>query len=73
MLYRLKRFASAVKEFDLSAKLDRSDKRLFFYRGSARLALGDSAAACFDLDQSLTMGMEEAKPMVDRFCRKYGY
>ncbi len=73
MLYRLKRFASAVKEFDLSANLDRSDKRLFFYRGSARLALGDSAAACFDLDQSLTMGMEEAKPMVDRFCRKYGY
>jgi len=73
MLYRLQRFASCIREFDICSKQDRSDKRLFFYRGSARLAMGDSAAACFDLDQSLTMGMDEAKPMVDRFCRKFGY
>jgi len=68
MLYRLKRFQTSVKEFDTCFKLRQDDKRLYFYRGSARLALGDSINACSDLDQSLTMGMEEAKPLVDRYC-----
>jgi curved DNA-binding protein CbpA len=70
MLYRLKRFQSAIQQFDVCFSNSRTDKRLFFYRGSARLALGDSSNACADLDQSLTMGMEEAKPLVDMYCLK---
>lgn len=73
MLYRLKRFSSAIQAFDECQKIDRSDNRIFFYRGSARLAMGDSAGACFDLDQALNMGAEEAKPLVDRFCHKFGF
>jgi len=68
MLYRLKKFSLAIKEFDYCFTLNNEDKRLYFYRGSAKLATGDSANACADLDMSLTMGMEEAKPLVDRFC-----
>ena len=68
MLYRLKKFDLAISAFDKSFLINTQDKRLFFYRGSAKLAKGDSTNACADLDQSLTMGMEEAKPLVDRFC-----
>ncbi len=73
MLYRLKKFSLAIKQFDYSFDLNNGDKRLYFYRGSAKLANGDSTNACSDLDQSLTMGMEEAKPLVDRFCLGLGY
>lgn len=70
MLYRLKRFPQAVQQFDRTFAINANSAPLFFYRGSARLALGDSTGACADLDQSLTMGMEEAKPLVDRYCVK---
>lgn len=73
MLYRLKRFPMAIKQFDRCLNLKIQDNRIFFYRGSARLVLGDSANACADLDQSLTMGMEEAKVMVDRYCKRFGF
>ena len=68
MLFRLKRFSSAIEQFDKTFQLDPGNSQLFFYRGSARLALGDSTGACSDLDQALTMGFEEAKPLVDRYC-----
>jgi curved DNA-binding protein CbpA len=73
MLYRLQRFSSAQKQFDRCMELDRGDKRTFFYRGSSRLVLGDSLGACSDLDQALTMGMEEAKPILDRYCGRFGF
>lgn len=73
MLYRLKRFSLAIKQFDVCMELDRNDRRTYFYRGSSRLVLGDSLGACSDLDQSLTMGMEEAKIILDRTCQSFGF
>ena len=70
MLYRLKRFPQAISAFNACMKYESNDKRLYFYRGSISLAVGDSISACTDLDQSLTMGMEEAKPLVDSYCSK---
>lgn len=68
MLFRLKRFSPAIQQFNRSFELNPNDPSLFFYRGSSKLALGDTVGACADLDQSLTMGIEDAKPLVDRFC-----
>lgn len=68
MLYKLKRLPQALQAFSECMKNEPGDKRLFFYRGSVFLALGDKVNACTDLDQSLTMGMEEAKPLVDSYC-----
>jgi tetratricopeptide (TPR) repeat protein len=70
MLYRLKRFPQALEQLNVCLKMESSDRRLYFYRGSVALAMGDSTSACRDLDQSLTMGMEEAKPLVDAYCGK---
>lgn len=68
MLFRLKRFAQAIQQFNHSFTLNPNHPPLFFYRGSSRLAMGDTVGACTDLDQSLTMGVEDAKPLVDRYC-----
>lgn len=73
MLYRMKQFPSALQQFDRCIELQIQDKRVFFYRGSTRLVLGDSLDACADLDQSLTMGMVEAKPILEQFCHKFGF
>ena len=70
MLYQLKRLPQALSAFNQCLIQAPEDKRLYFYRGSVSLALGDSVAACTDLDQSLTMGMDEAKPLVDSYCSK---
>lgn len=73
MLYRLKRFSQAVDQFNVCAKMEIPEGRIYFYRGSSHLVLGDSAAACADLDRSLTMGIEEAKPMLERYCQRFGF
>ncbi|HOY97001.1 MAG TPA: hypothetical protein PK509_14745, partial [Catalimonadaceae bacterium] len=70
MLFQLKRLPQALSAFNDCMKMAPEDKRLYYYRGSISLALGDSVAACTDLDQSLTMGMDEAKPLVDSYCSK---
>jgi len=69
MLYKLKRLPQALLAFSECMKREPGDKRLYFYRGSVFLAVGDKVNACTDLDQSLTMGMEEAKPLVDSYCK----
>ncbi len=73
MLYRMKQFPLALQQFNHCIELRIQDKRVFFYRGSTQLVMGDSLAACADLDQSLTMGMDEAKPILDQYCHRFGF
>lgn len=68
-LFRLERFPEALASFDACLSKNPNDRRLYFYKGSVLLALGKTEQACFHLDQALTMGMEEAKPLMDRYCK----
>lgn len=68
--YKLKQFAPSIASFTKCLDLNPDLGELFFYRGSAQLALGKQKEACMDLDQALNMGVDDAKPLVDAYCLK---
>jgi tetratricopeptide (TPR) repeat protein len=67
---KLNQFSKSVDAFSRCIEKEPQDRRCFFYRGSAKLGLKDTTSACSDLDQALTMGVDEAKAVMDASCGK---
>jgi len=68
--YRLNQFSKAVYAFGQCLEKQGQDRRCYFYRGASKLGLKDTISACIDLDLSLTMGVDEAKPLIEASCQK---
>ena len=68
MLFRLKRFSTALPVLSTCIEKAGNNKQLFYFRGSVLLALGRREEACLDLNQALNMGQLEAKDLVEQYC-----
>jgi curved DNA-binding protein CbpA len=58
----------ALETFDLAYSLNSEDASLYYYRGFSYIAKADTLRACSDWNNSLLLGKEEAREVLERIC-----
>lgn len=67
--YRLNDYAGAIRDFNIISSVYGNYKELNYYRGLAKIALGNKTQGCADLKEAKNLKMKEAKEAIKKNCR----
>lgn len=67
-LLKKEKFIEAIKEFDESIQVNKSDIDAYYNRGIAKLRMNDRSGACFDWSTSAIHGDANVFQQLNRFC-----
>jgi tetratricopeptide (TPR) repeat protein len=66
---QLKDIVTALDDYNNSIQLNSKFGEGYFYRGIAKIKLGDKQGGCSDLNQALSLGYEEARNELKKNCQ----
>lgn len=67
---QLQKIENAMNNFNKAIQLYPSNGPALFYRGSLKIALGDTAGACADWEKSKSFNYPQASKLLEKFCNK---
>ena len=66
----IEKIENAMNNFNKAIQLYPSNGPALFYRGSLKIALGDTAGACADWEKSKSFNYPQASKLLEKFCNK---
>ncbi|MFZ4520568.1 MAG: tetratricopeptide repeat protein [Bacteroidales bacterium] len=67
--YNAKFYDEAITSFSTCISMNPSSGNAYYYRGLARYESGNPDSCCSDLKKAYSLGISEAKPIIDQHCR----
>ena len=64
-----KDYIGSVHDFDIAIDTNPNDDSSYYYRGYAKLGLGDKSGACSDWNKAASLGINHAKDLIKQYCK----
>jgi tetratricopeptide (TPR) repeat protein len=68
--YRAARYPDAVKAFTACIGLNPSADYAYYYRALSNIETGENSEVCSDLEQASRLGVSDARPALEKYCRR---